>query len=786
VLVAAAVLVVTAVTLFAVSLRDLGYAHVRIAPGAAAAQRHRDAATVVVEAAPFSTVELRVNGRHVASAYVPWNAREVRFEGTPIDDGRNEIVAQATLWYAAVPRSHEAALAVDNPPAPGPAGRRATHSRISAAARNGRSLALQIRQQEVDAAFAVMLPRSDPAVVRLLHGRGELPAFVDDVFGAPRFNRKPMSRFFTGVLPRLYAAGDGITVSADSGYQRPGLADLPPFAGDVEIGNAFTGPRVRVGAAPDRRGSADPRAWGRDVLRVRVDDYRVAIRGPAPASGQGAAYVWNRPFDDRRAPVTLSLTYTPLASAGALRRGLNLPVFAFTYHILARFLAFAHGFVLGVPMFVYLVLSRGRNARFAAIARRLIALAVGADVFTACISAQPDADRELVEIVPALRAIAAPQMIQIVVPAVVGLVLALIAGSAAKLAERWPSPAGILVFAAANGVKLAALGYAAAAVAGSIVTALPRASLAYPLAIDAVLAAALLLVLRFTGWWDVLAPRTWRRAFTAATIVFAVVITMPSSLVHFGSWAISAHDAGTAFADPTSPLALAAEFLRPLGPLAPVAFGAMLIAAGRRAGIEALGVRREQFARLALCCYAVDAYAVVVLVPVSFVLAWLTFRWIRAPHREDGAASGDPWPARTYATLLVALAFALASFAMLLPYELQYLREAHTPFMALEAIGFVATLAMSFAVPAFAFGACYDELAGSSAVRKGLIVAVWAVACSFPAWFVRLDSALAIVSVAVVTALFYFALGIFSGATFVRARRAVPTASVPRPALRPE
>ena len=130
-----------------------------------------------------------------------------------------------------------------------------------AASRGSRQLVLAVRQQEAGAAFVVTLPPSDRAVVAVRAGRIGVPAFVDEVFGAPQFDHKPIAGFFTGARPQFYATSDGVSVSAASGFQRVGLGDLPAFAGDLEITNAFTGPTVRVagGAQADR--PADSRQW---------------------------------------------------------------------------------------------------------------------------------------------------------------------------------------------------------------------------------------------------------------------------------------------------------------------------------------------------------------------------------------------------------------------------------------------------------------------------------------------------------------------------------------------
>jgi hypothetical protein len=550
-----------------------------------------------------------------------------------------------------------------------------------------------------------------------------------------------------------------VTVNGDSGYQRLALEDLPAFAGDVEIANAFTGPKVRVPGKREADPPADGRRWAYDVLRLHVDDYRVVGREPRPLRTQGATYVWERPFADVRTQVVVSLTFAPFASVGALRRGFDLPVFAFAPHVLARFLAFFHGFVLAVPMFAYLVLSRGRNARFATVARRLIVVAVAADVFDACISAQPDVDGEIRLIVPALRALPASLVNLAFVPALIGLVLALLAASLAHLAARTRSVAGRLVADAANAVRVAALGFAAIGAAGYAAGHFARGTAAYPALVGAALAAGLIGVLVALDWWTIPSPGGSRSAFTIATVAFAVAVAVPLSLVQYGAWATVPEHAGTAFADPLSPLALTASFLRSLAPLCPLAFGLLLLA-GVRPDPAAVGLDSAGFARLALCCYAVLA-GMVVIVPVGFVLAWSTYGLLRARGTSITAPPLVPTPReRGLAAMPIALAFVLVELLLLLPSQTRHLHELHTPFIVLEAAGFVAVIAATLVMPAFAFAACGDQLAGEPGVRKGLGVGAWAIACSLPAWFLRSESLATAVAIVIAAGLFYAALGL--------------------------
>jgi hypothetical protein len=284
----------------------------------------------------------------------------------------------------------------------------------------------------------------------------------------------------------------------------------------------------------------------------------------------------------------------------------------------------------------------------------------------------------------------------------------------------------------------------------------------YPALVSAALAAGLIGVLVALDWWTIPRAGESRRAFSIATVAFAVVAAMPLSLVQYGVWATVPEHAGTAFADPLAPLPLTAAFLRSLAPLCPLAFGLLLLAAVRP-DPAALGLDRASFARLVLCCYAVLA-GVVVLVPVGFVLAWWTYGLLRAHDTNGvparGLAARVPTPReRGLAALPLAVAFVLVEVLLLLPSETRHLHELRTPFLVLEAAGFVAVIAATLVMPAFAFAACSDELAGESGLRKGLYVGVWAIACSLPAWFLRSESLVTALAIVIATGLFYAVLG---------------------------
>ncbi len=94
------------------------------------------------------------------------------------------------------------------------------------------------------------------------------------------------------------------------------------------------------------------------------------------------------------------------------------------------------------------------------------------------------------------------------------------------------------------------------------------------------------------------------------------------------------------FSDVGAPTALTLDYLRQAGVLCNFAFGLALLAMPLIGRLET-GLEQRELLKIALCCYAVPATANVMLVPVSFIAAWLTFRWIvdSDPPSDAEAAS---------------------------------------------------------------------------------------------------------------------------------------------------
>ena len=710
--------------------------------------------------------------------------------------------------------------------------------------RNGRSLALRIQYQRLDAAAAIRLSRDDPSVDAIVHGRIDLPTFISNVFDNPVIVEDAQSlqdpnsnagtsiaELFVNAVPQYYISQDDVTVSVESGFRALEPGALPATFGSITIANK-PAEGASLGVLDRPQGV---RLWSRDTLRVTAEDYRVIDPRPVPFQTRGDTYTWERPFTDPAQPVRLAVAYAPLASPAATRRGLTFAASSMAPHF-APYLMLLHGLVLGIPMLVYLYLCDARKApRFRKIARRLLALAVAADVFEACLASQPQVDSFLLQHNISFKSVAASTLTDLVLPALNGALLGLIAWAVLALAKRFKGTVAWVVLEAARAMRTAAFGYAMFAPLAFFLSPFVHAPLAYPVLVDLIFFTLLLFLLNRLDWRMIVWSKKLRLPFWIATVIVALVIAMPFSLVHYGMWAASPAQAAVTFNSPGAPLVLATTFLRGFSAVCPFAFGLLLIARSRP-DVTAVGLTRENFARLAFCCYAVESTGTVLFIPVSFILAWLTFDWIRRdapreatsirdarPHliREilartdmshlatkvasltdeciDGTITqaqfrerrskaiqliveGDdprshellavaPYPdARRngMAPLALALLFAATEIVVFLSGERAHLSEFQTTFTALDVVTFAAVIVGSFVVPAFAFGASYEWIAGDSGTRKALTLAVWVILCSLPSWLLRLDGAAAILALIVATAAFYTALGFYFDVLIVR------------------
>jgi len=609
----------------------------------------------------------------------------------------------------------------------------------------GRSLTLALRYQELRATLVVTVPRSDPSAQALLRDERSLPAFVAHNLpltiagtAAGVAGDKRLDTLFSNARPEIRVDDEAITVTADSGYQRPGLSVLPTWSGSLWL-------------KPEARASepAQPR-WWRDRLQISVADYNASEPGPRPLRTFASSFDWEHPYDPDGVPVRITLHYAPTSSIEALQRGMQSSPFAFAPHYIARFLAFTHGFYYALPMFAYLVLGRGRG-RLAPAARVLIAAAVASDVWLACVSAQPDVNVELPEIFPWLNNVRAHKILtQLLSPTACGLGLAAIAATVRLASTALSRNLRIVIREAAGGIVWGSLAFAALALCQWLVSPFQTLPQLYVATVVALLTAATVAVLWRTGLFNIALTARSRSLLFACTTVVVLAFAVPTTVSQYALWTRDAATLDvTLFSSSVGLAPLVTDYLRSVPALCPALFGVLLILSVRPGGGD-LGVTTARLGQILFACYAVDISGVIVVIPIAFLLSWPTFRWIVSQR----ATWSEPWTAG-HAMLPIGLAFAAAHATIVLALGAREITEFHPAFSALGILGIVAGPAAALAVGGFAFGACFDAIRGRSGPQKARTVACWVALCSLPSWLLRGDAMTTLIVLALELVIFY-------------------------------
>jgi hypothetical protein len=689
-----------------------------------------------------------------------------------------------------------------------------------------RNLSISLRYQELRAILAVTLPRTNGDALSLLRDDRGLPTFVKQYFplaihgpsnGAAKRDRvRTLDTLFTNALPQINVNEESVTVRADSRYQRPGIGILPTGDGMLWI------EPIQWPAKP---------LWGRDTLRVDVADYAAADPAPLPVQVIGQSFTWERPYDPDGSRVGIALRAAPTSSMDALKHFLQSSPYQFARHDVARFLAFTHGFYYALPMFAYLVLTRGRGRLYKA-ARVFIIVAVASDVFLACRDSQADINVTLKQMLSAHRLSATEGFItELLAPLTMAFALCAIAGAVAAASTVLRDPARTIINEAARAVVGASLLFGTLVIAQYITAIAPVPHLT---AAPMILALVAIGALWAASFFAIAPPGRARVVFIASAVFFVLLFSLPTTIARYGPWQAGGADV-TAFASPTGLLPLATEYFRTILILCPALFGVMLICSVRR-GLAWLGLSPQQLGHILLSCYVVDISGVIVIVPIGFLIAWPTYKLIirttLLPERirsrrasvvaealcsadsteiagqiatlrskfvegslsrsdfESARSRGldelakswnadtanvlgltlesDPWKAGL-STLPIALGFSISHVILFLALGIGLLSGLHPAFYTLLVIAVLLSQALSFLIGGFAFGACYDYLRGRSGTQKAFVVVAWAVLCSAPSWFLRVDSTFTVVALAVEVAIFYTALGISIDLRIVRA-----------------
>lgn len=673
-----------------------------------------------------------------------------------------------------------------------------------------RALTLHFSYQRLTIDVDATIPRSDPVVAKLMQGVGG-EQVLSSLYGELSINGHPADSLFVDSIPTFSVAADRVTLRLSSRQPVPPTV-LPAISGRVIL--------------TERPNYFQQTSWSSDTVTISRGSYRLLTPLPTPdETARDGSVIWDHPFAADGGRIAMTLAFSPWGSAGTLRDFLSLSIFSLLPDAVARFLAFLNGLIFAIPMLAYLVLVRHGPLR--GTARWATGICVAPQVFVALAAAQLDVGDEL----------GLPPLGSALVGAAALITVAYVAASLAKrLGDRWWA---VLMEESAYGVMIASLVFSAVAVLTSAIdTVAPAARQNGPmwyLGFTTLSITVVVLIGLAKGRLFDDEHAGIDRFGVARAALITIAGALPFAFSRYVAWTKTPALDGTVLGYPGGYAGLIYDYLRQASILSDFLFGLALIWIAFMPGGNGLSPRN--FLRIILCCYAVEATTSVLLIPLTFILAWLSFPLIlnaRAPsgHRrrevrekrdelisrllygrtadelttelqdiEDqhmlgkiddaafeaqktsfqsaiaeriatvcdvfGVAPSEPQTAARTG-MWVGWVFVVAHVLLFLSTETAALRVTHTAFPLLVFASYFATGVAQFVGPAFVFGACYELIRGRSGLQKALAVAAWAIACSLPSWWLRLQSPQSVVSIAVETALFYTVLGITFDIVIVR------------------
>ena len=361
---------------------------------------------------------------------------------------------------------------------------------------------------------------------------------------------------------------------------------------------------------------------------------------------------WDHPFgaDGGRVGVTLALA--SWRSSTVMREFLSLSIFALLPDVIARLVSVAGGLIFAIPMLAYLALTVGSQTPLRLAARVATAVCVSPQVFLAVAAVQPAVDDALNRRWPGTSV--PTGMIGALVCAIT---LTAVAGFVAYLANRWSQRWwGVVVREASYGVILASTFFATASVVTYVLDAVApelrytgdwRYLAGVALSITAVAACAL----AYSGFY-----RKHDGSVSAGYVLITGVIVLLEALpltfhqyvdaspglnilqAPFSEYIESAGEAtfnGTALASLGGYAGLVFDYLRQASILSDFTFGLALIWTWYAPGGN--GLSPQNLLRIVLCSYAVAATGSLFLIPVTFIIAWLSFPLILNPSPPSPA-----------------------------------------------------------------------------------------------------------------------------------------------------
>ncbi|HTD38417.1 MAG TPA: hypothetical protein VK669_12950 [Candidatus Limnocylindrales bacterium] len=464
-----------------------------------------------------------------------------------------------------------------------------------------RSIGLNFGYQRLGVVVDAAVPITDPVVADLERGvKGD--TILSALYGDLDVNERPIRFLFGDVVPSFTVRNDRVDIHLATEEAVP-PPTLPAFTGRVVITNApIAGQRLH---------------WNTDVLTVHQGPYQ--LTAPLPAQDRterDGAVTWDQPFASDGGRIAMTLSFAPWSGLSAARSALSLSTFSLFPDAIARFAEFAGGLIFAIPMLAYAVLAPAR-APLRLAARFGTAVCVSPQVFFALASSQPD----VADMLGVGTADAA-----FITPIFLIAVCAVFASLTHRLPSKWWA---VVVHESMLGIMLAsALFELVAGVAYFVDNEFPAAqngNFWYFVFITAAIGVVVVLALYRCGFYtDEDGRISWPRV--ALTAVIALAQALPLTFTQYVEWGGLRTVAETILENPRGFAAVVYDYLRQAAILSNFAFGLALVwtAFARKAN----GLSKINLLRVILCCYAVPATTTFVLVPVSFILAWLSFPFI--------------------------------------------------------------------------------------------------------------------------------------------------------------
>ena len=469
-----------------------------------------------------------------------------------------------------------------------------------------RTVSVDLIPKQARARAEIQLPRQDPRVTALLEGRLRTEMFVDDVLDCMRLSREgsPGPRTIGQLVSRgtrnivLHQSSVIVTAQGDENSVDESL--LPTLRGAVRLSVPGCGSTpIDIGSLPSK-----------DELNVQLHGYVASTVDPntTDISGTGA-YRWTDYGLSKNQPITIGLTFNPVASPENLRSFLQATIFSFIrpeQHWIASWLNVFRGVLLGLPMIVFIVwccTNRSIEDRARVTGMRWCAFVQGAIsvspfVFQAMTSGEASAP--------------GPSPLQPVFEGLIATAGILAATLLVRLAPKELAAPRVIAFALTCAASSTLLYTLIATIAVLNMRADPKVA-------EWLIGAAIVFVSLSSCFRRLRIRRArWNVPMLVGLAMFSLALALPLGLVQWSSWYVRAPVPDV--------VSVVTELLNAAAKAAPLLFAFPLIRFISRLRTQNQQIDRVSIARLLFAVYAVLSWQNIVLIPVTFIFALLSSR----------------------------------------------------------------------------------------------------------------------------------------------------------------